>query len=276
MKSEELNWLNEKKHYLEDWKVKFKGAKDVLPFVEANIVNTDWAIEALRNQPTTAGEQPFPGLVEKLERDYHYTVDALPPVPVYDLTRLSTASSMATSGTASVYDYVRGFGRYGTPEARRYAQTYITKYDALQEAQHRPQQTRIQVEKLKSPSTLDRFDRAGTSYVDAKSGIVAPTQATSEIRNLLYAIHGNLLEMARKTQKEPMTWLKMAKRLAKPGPNDGPYQELAAQGDVYKTLTNRLSEMAKDRRHVSSEELNQTWTQVLDHIYTILGLVNLP
>jgi hypothetical protein len=183
---------------------------------------------------------------------------------------------MATSGTASVYDYVRGFGRYDTPEERGYAQTYVAKYDALQEAQHRLQQTRILVEKLKNPSTLDRFDRALTSYLDVKSGIAATTQATSEIRNLLYGIRGDLLELARKIPKEQITWLEMAKRLAKPGPNDGPRQELAAQGAVYKALTDHLSEMAKDRIQVSLEELNQTWTQVLDHIYTILGLVNLP
>lgn len=275
MKSEELNWLNKKKRHLEDWKANFRGAKDALPFVEANLVNTDWAIEALQNRPTMAGEQPFTGLVEKLERDYHYTVDALTPVPSYDLTRLSTASSMATSGTASVYDYVRGFDRYDTPEVLGYAQTYLAKYNALQEAQHRPQQTRILVEKLKSPSTLERFDRALRSYLEVKSGIAAVTQAASEIRNLLYGVNGDLLELARKTPKEQITWLEMAKRLAKPGPNDGSHQELVAQGPVYETLTGRLSEMAKDRRRVSLEELNQTWTQVLDHIYTILGLVNL-
>jgi len=276
MKSKELNWLNEKKDYLEDWKIQLKGAKDALPFVEANLDYTDWEIEALRNQPTMAGKQPFPGLAEKLERDYYYTVDALPPVPSYDLTRLSTASSMATAGTASVYDYVRGFGRHDTPEARGYAQTYLAKYDALQEAQHRPQETRILVEKLKSLSTLNRFDRAETSYVGAKSGIAAPTQAASEIRNLLHGINGDLLEMAKKTHEQKITWMEMAKRLAKPGPNDGPCLELAAQENTYKTLKHYLGEIAKDFKHPSLEELSQTWTQVLDHIYTILGLVNFP
>ena len=32
---------------------------------------------------------------------------------------------------------------------------------------------------------------------------------------------------------------------------------------------------AKDWKQVSSKELNQTWTQVIDFIYTVLGLVNL-
>ncbi len=274
MESEETKWLNKRRHYLTAWQADFKNAKDALPFVESDLVNTDWAIEALRSQPTVAGERPFTGLAEKLERDYYYMVDALPPIPSYDPTRLSTASSMAVSGTASVYDVVRNFGRYDTPEARGYAQAYVAKYDALQEAQHRSQLTRILVEKLKSPSTLDRFDRALTSYVDAKSGIVAPTQAASEIRNLLYGINGDLLKMGRKTGKEPIKWPEMAKRLAKSGLKDAPYRELAAQGDVYKTLQNRLSGIAKDREGVSLEELNHIWTQVLDHIYTILGLVN--
>jgi hypothetical protein len=229
MESEELEWLKKKKYYLEDWKVKFKGAKD-----------------------------------------------ALPPIPSYDLTRLSTASSMATSGTASVYNYILGFSKYDTPEVHGYTQTYVAKYDALHEAQQRPQQTRILVEKLKSPSTLDRFDRALTSYLDVKSGTAAPTQAASEIRNLLYGIYGDLLELARKTPKEQITWLEMAKRLAKPGPNGSPRQELAAQEAIYKQLTGYLSEIAKDRGDVSLGELNQTWTQVLDLSIRFWGWLTSP
>lgn len=275
-KSEELDWLNKKKSYLETWKANLKGANDALPYAEANLVNTDWAIEAINSQPAVSGIHPSLDFGEQLKRDYLYTVSALPPIPAYDLDQLATASSITVSGTASIYNYVQSFSKYDTPEARNYVRTCVDKYDDLQVIQLRPQFTRSLVTKLNNTNTLERFDRAQKAYLQAKSGINAPTQAANEIRNLLYGIKGNLLELARKIPKENITWQEMARRISKPGPKDVPYQELAAQETVYTSLVNDLSPTAKDWKQVSLTELNQTWTQVIDFIYTVLGLVNFP
>ncbi|MFC2004258.1 hypothetical protein ACFLUK_01770 [Chloroflexota bacterium] len=274
--SEELKWLSKKKRHLEDWKDNLKGANDALPFVESNLVNTEWAIEAIKNQPTISGGQPILGFAETMKRDYDYTVSAIPPIPTYDPSQLDIVSSVTASGTASVYGYIQSFDRYDTPETKEYVKIFSTKYEDIQKAQLRQQNTRSLVEKLKNSGTLDRFDRAQAANIQVKSGIINSTQAaSSEMRNLLYGIKGDLIELARKTPREKLSWQEMVRRLSKPGLKDEPLHTLISQEAVYTSLTNQLSETAKDWKPLSSVQLNHIWIQVLDFIYTVLGLINL-
>jgi hypothetical protein len=55
---------------------------------------------------------------------------------------------------------------------------------------------------------------------------------------------------------------------------NGPeYQELLAQETYRATLFSRLSDVLKDREAMSKNNIDNLWTQVLDHIHTILGLL---
>jgi hypothetical protein len=275
MESEELSWLNKKKEYLIEWKDRLKYAEGALPLVEQTLENTSWEIETIQNRPATAGG-PAPELVETFKREYYVVVDSLPQIPNFDQKRLSTASTVNISGTAYMYRHLTEMEKSDTPELRSYAQAYLAKYDALQDAQQRQQQTRTLVQKLNSASLLSRFDQASEAVVRAKSALTTTTQAASEMRNLLYGVNGELIEFARATKREAISWSEIAKRLAKPDPSDVAYNELCKQGEVYKALTDHLSNIAKDHVTVSLEELSHIWTQVLDHIYMMLELVNLP
>ncbi len=249
-------------------------AGKALPFVEAILVNTDWAIEALSSRPPVSGEQPSLGFAETLKSEYNYLTNALPGIPNYDLSELYTASSATVSGTASVLKYVRNFSRYDTPETNKYTRNFFRKCETIQESQLRPQKTRTLVEMLKKSNILARFDRAQAAHVQAKRGITPQTQTANEIRNLLQGIRGELLELARRTPKEKIDWDEIAKRLAKPGPNDEPFHLLSAQKAEYDSLWSDLSDITKDRTQVTEEKLNIIWIRVLDFIYTVLGLVH--
>jgi len=93
------------------------------------------------------------------------------------------------------------------------------------------------------------------------------------MRNLLYGIKGELFNRARKQPQENMTWGKMAQRLAKGVQGGNEQQILLKEEAKYTSLNDFLSPTAKGRDASSSMNLEHAWTQLLDHIYTVLGLI---
>ena len=88
-------------------------------------------------------------------------------------------------------------------------------------------------------------------------------------------MQGDLFEKARGWPEENVTWDEMAKRLSKGQPGGTEYQELIDQGKTRASLISRLSDIAKDREQGSLTNPDNVWTQILDHMYTVLGLVDL-
>jgi hypothetical protein len=93
------------------------------------------------------------------------------------------------------------------------------------------------------------------------------------MRNLLGGVEGDLFQLARSKDKENMTWELMIERLAKGVPKGHEYRELISQIAFRSTLVSRLSDVLKDREAGSENDIGHLWTQVLDHIHTILGLL---
>jgi hypothetical protein len=276
LEPEELKILKEKKKYLDDWKSNLKDVNDALPFVEENIENTQFVIDAISNLPTVSGDKSILGFRDTIKRDYDFTLSAFPPIPKYDISQLNTASSITTSGTVSMFSYFQSFDSYNDPNIQKYIVKLGKDYQNLQEAQSRPKKVQDLVTKLNNPNTAERFSKASKAYTLSKANINSLTEAGSEFRNLLYGIKGDLLNLARVSPNEKISWQEMANRLSKSGPNDEPLNELISQETYYKTLTDKLSQIAKDRQHTTIEQISQIWSEILDFIYTVLGLIKLP
>lgn len=111
-------------------------------------------------------------------------------------------------------------------------------------------------------------------YMAVRAQTGERTAAAMEIRTLLDGVKGELWERAKKWPKENMTWDIMADRLAV---NDltGHSKELMTQGKIRSSLIHRLSDIGKDREGGSATNLDYIWTEVLDHLYAILGLIGI-
>lgn len=276
MKSEELKKLEAKRDHLREWVSRHKNAHDVLPYVQNNLELTEWEIQALTNPPKEANNICMPGLAGAINRDYDYVLGALPMMPEYDPNLLACSTAVSTSGTSNVCEYVIKIGDLGTQEAQTYSNKHVSLYQNLQEKQQRPKEVRALLEKLRSTQTLQRFDRALKTYTNTKVGTGDRTQAASEIRNMLCGIEGNLFELARKWTNENMTWDIMIQRLAKRGTAGAEYKTLCNYIPTHSELIDHLSCIAKDREGISPRNLDTVWAQVMNHIYTVLSLVNLP
>ena len=84
-----------------------------------------------------------------------------------------------------------------------------------------------------------------------------------------------MLLKARKTKKETPNWDTMAKRLVfqkKPSPE---YNILIDERSTHNVLYDRLSRIMKGNMIVTSEELENIFIEVIDHIYKVLSLIAL-
>jgi hypothetical protein len=196
-------------------------------------------------------------------------------MPDYDLGLVQSSTGISASGTASVYEFVSRVGDLQTPSAIDYSGSYTASYQKLQQEQDRPTEVRNLILKLGNPQTLERFDRAFTAYYGVSSDTAERTAAAMEMRTLLDGIKGDLFESARRHSGENMTWSIMAKRLAKGQSGGLEETEIRNQEKSLSSLISRLSQIAKVREGGSLTNITHVWTQLIDHIYTVLNLVRL-
>lgn len=274
--SDELENRKAKRDYLGSWLHNFAQAQDIVPRVQRELERTEWEIEALSNLPDEASEIPKGNITVLFDIDSKYLNKALPMLPGIDINTYSDSDTISTSGTASVYEYVSRVGDINTPEALKFSNYYTTKYQEIQLAQNRPNEIRALLKKLPNKGALERYNRSESSYMQFKAGVGKKTAAAMEMRTFLDGLSGELVQMAKqsKTENTP-TWEKMAKRLSKNGPSSIECQEVLRQETVRSSLVSRLSDIGKDREGSSVTNLNHIWTELQDHAFTVLSLINL-
>lgn len=274
--SDELENRKAKYDYLKTWLDNFSQAQDIVPHVQNELEKTDWEIEALSNMPDEASEIPLGNITVLFNEDLRFLNRALPMIPTFDPSTFSSSDAISTSGTASVYEYISRIGDINTPRAYEFSEHFTLKYQEIQSAQNRPNEIRKLLEKLPGKNTLDRFDRAENIYSQFKAGVGEKTSAAMEMRNFLYGLVGDLAQFAKQWEKENTpSWEKIAERLSKNGTSGLEYQEMLRQKNVHSSLIGRLSSVGKDREGSSVTNLNHIWTELLDHVFTILNIINL-
>jgi hypothetical protein len=272
---EELQNRKKKRDYLVTWLQNFGQAQEMVPRVQKELEKTEWEIDALSNLPEEAAEIPSGDITVVFDKDLRYLPHALPMIPSFDAGKLSSSDAISSSGTMSVYEYVARIGDIGTPIAFEYSNHYTLEYQEIQLAHDRPNEVRNLLDKLPSKSTGERFERAEESYMQFKAGNGEKTSAAMEMRTFLDGLSGELFQVARKWEKENMTWETMAERLSKGDISEVEYSEMIRQKGIHSSLINRLSDIGKDREGGSAVNLNHIWTELIDHAFTILSIVDL-
>jgi len=72
-----------------------------------------------------------------------------------------------------------------------------------------------------------------------------------------------------------MTWEKMTNRLAKGALGSTEYQTVLGQENNHLHLIDQLSNILKDREGRSMMNLDDVWSQVLEHLFIVLTLVKI-
>lgn len=269
---ERLEALDKRRRYYAKWLERHVKAQEIAPIVEHALEVTEWEYEALRERPEVADEIPFPTPLEDYHRRNQVLWDSLPMLPEFYISDILTTSGSSAGSAMSTYGYIARVGDIEEPEAREYSQKHTLQYWQIQERQLRPSQVRNQIQRLRNPNTVERFDRAIDAYSATRFGGGTRTAAAAEMRTLLDGIKGDLWQRARRLPGEKMTCDIAADRLAK---GEAEKTEIIIQFEERDRLYNRLSSILKDREGGSVTNLDHVWTQLLDHIYAVLNLIDL-
>ena len=124
---------------------------------------------------------------------------------------------------------------------------------------------------------LDRFDQAVSAARRYEAGTEDIVSAANAMRNVLYAFKGEVWDRFRFQPKEsePGTglWLvEVSKRYRGAAGQQGT-KVLCKQQEMFSELNDRLSQTLKARNQQMGLDLRDTWTQLIDHMYSVLGYV---
>lgn len=271
--SDDIKKLEERKAHLEGVKSNYLKAQTAIPIIQQNLDLTDWQIRAYKNLPPESVEIPKPSRKDELESENQYLRGLFPVLTIPSEQQLFSSTSVTISGGSIDFNYVNRIRDLGTPSAIEYGNTFILEYNQLQDVQQRPQQVRALLGKLNSTNLLERFDSAHQACLAFRSGSEKRTAAANEVRNLLLGFKGELLNLARHFPKENMTWNTMSARLAINGGGGTEHIILIAQNSVHSSLLSRLADVLKDREGGSITNIDSIWSETLDHLFTVLGLI---
>jgi len=275
MNSDEIESLEWRRKHFDEWLARHKEAQRIVPFVRSNLEVTEWAIEALSNRPAEAEQVADPGFAEQFNEENEYIRQVVPMMPLYDADVAIGSTAVTSISSSDVFVHVAEIGGLGTPATIEYSDVYTARYIELQESQERQSRARGLVSRLGNPKTLERFDRAVTAHASWRAGTVGRTTVANEMRNLVDGIKGDLFQAASKWPRENMTWQRMAERLARGGPESLDAHQLSHLEAKHSRLIDLLSGTLKDREGRASVDLEHVWTQILDHLYSLLTLANL-
>lgn len=271
-KEKEIKKLEAERDHLREWLSHLSSAQDIGPDVQKKLEQIDWQIEALKSSPEEAEEIPSIYLINDIERDYRLTVNALPLIPSYNGSELSSTDPSGTVSSASVFEYVSRVGDINTPAAHAYSRAFTVSYFHLQKSQDKPNDVRKLLLILNDAQTIGRFEEAYNNFYGYKSGTVNKTSAANSMRNFIEGVYGDLVKIARNQPKEDMSWGTIVSRLAKK--KTGEETLLLEQDTKRSSLLNRLAAVLKDREGRSVTNLEYIWTEVLDHVFIVLSLID--
>jgi len=119
------------------------------------------------------------------------------------------------------------------------------------------------------------LETARQEYAAAISDIGERIAAGIAMRNVLEHYKGDLFVRARNHLGENMTWERMAERLTFGKVGGIEHKELINQEVEWNLLQRRLSDVAKGQKHGLVVDLQDIWTKLVDHLFTVLGIIKL-
>ena len=192
--SDDIEKLSERKNYLALWLSRHRIEQDAAHQVQMMKDRTDWELDALENRPSEADEIPYQSFSDRLEQENQFLINYLPLPTIYHLGPVTTSSSVTTSGTADVFEYVSRIGDLNTPEALAFSEEYTSRYRKIQTCKIVQCRCENLSRSCDHPPAWEDFRRHSMAYLDYKIDPRKRTDAAMEMRTLLDGIQRRFVE----------------------------------------------------------------------------------
>jgi len=260
--------------YFKEWLRRLKQAQDQIPIVQDLEERTEWEINTLNDLPEDAQEFFSLSLVDNYDITTEHLRESLPLPPEFNVLAVPSAAALSTSGSSSIYSAVSRAGEVDAEDIQKWSGIHTGLYREIQKKQTRFDKVKQQLQMLNA-NRVGELETARQEYAAAVSDVGERIAAGIAMRNVLDHFKGDLFERARDHLGENMTWEQMAERLTLGKVGGIEHKELINQEVEWRSLKVRLSDVAKGQKHGLVVDLQDIWTKLVDHLFTVLGIIKL-
>ena len=274
-KDEIAKEIAEKKlNLLGDWLERAKDVHQAVPFIQDAYDQTKWQYDVLASLPTEARDQIGDFYLGKLNDSYKYMVDNLPALPPLQMSNVASLSAVTTADSTGTFQIITRVSSFESVQTHDWAVAKASEFRELQGRQNRINSIMSQLSVLDADRAQE-FEKSVEAYKRAVSSTTDLTDAAIKIRNVLEHVKGELFEKAiRRPKEQKIRWPDMAARLAKGGDAGIECRNLKNEENTHKSLHDRLSRIAKNLDKITPEDLNNIFTEFVNHLFTVLNLID--
>lgn len=255
-----------------------KTAEDLhknVPAIKNALEQTKWQRDVICTMPDEVKKEITDEYVSEISEALTFSSRIFQPLENLSLTNVSSLSAVVVSDSSAAYNTVIMFGNSASPSVSEWAVAHQKSYQVLQEKQERVTATKQLLGSL-SLKVANEFGEATESVKYATTTTGDIQGAAIKLRNVLEHLRGELFERAiQRPREQKIKWTEMAERLAKGGSSGIECKRLLSEENKYKSLHSDLTNVAKNLKVITKGNLENLNTEVVDHVYTIITLINL-
>lgn len=273
--SEELKKTRgETEKHVKRWLDRLETANQVAPIVRQAYELITWESKAIDSMPEAASEIPHDDLLSHAYTERDLWCKSLPTMPVHNYPSLNTSGTASLASASTIYQFAILAGDLSDPSVQAWSQTYTAEYEEIQQTQMRVGAVGKLLGRL-NPDRAIEFNEAVTTYQGLDTGLSDRVGVGIKLRNVLEHYKGDLFERTiNRPSEQKITWVNMAARLTV-GSGDGPESQMLLHAEKqWTSLHRRLTDVAKNLRSGAATNLRTIFTEWLDHLYTVLSLID--
>jgi hypothetical protein len=271
----ELDYLKKKQMILSAWLADYKQRSDQLPYVQQSLDLTNYQLDVVLSFPADLPPTVKVEIVESFSNtaDFWQSFATAPPAEPYPLMAAS-GLALEASGSNVALQSLSAITVGYPPEVRNWAREKTTKYQDLQDKQHRDKAVEQLISRL-FHHRLEDFGISCTAFASALAGAQAQSAWGINARNLLEHIKGDLFAASQKAlKKQKVKWAEFADALARGGAGPREHSGLVAEEATHRVIHSALTHVAKNLCQLGEPDLRDRRTELHDHLFTVLSLID--
>ncbi len=262
-------------HY-KNWLLKARKISDAIPDVEAASKWAEADREVINTMPTFVGrDYGLNSLAEYYRNDLDHIQKTVKELPDMEADKLAPiVYSSATASTVTAMDFMNSLDP-SNAEIRPWLTQSVQTYKKLQFETGISQKVRSLLAVL-NPELVERFNLIEKSYSLSTSVMEKDTKVGISMRNLLEKYRGELWKRAKRANEQKIIWRTIVDRLSKEPPGTHGYNTLLKQEEIYKSLHEKLTHLAKyNETQVGSHADEALHSELLNHLFTVLSSIKI-
>lgn len=265
--------INKRLDYLGRWRIGYKLASNIAPYIDQMYEYTKWEHEVLNTTSSTVADDIFKPLTSYYNENYMVLQSILPQLPNYDESAIMAVTPTSTG--IATYDILTANINNTSAAVSSWALKHTKSYEELQNKDITKNKIRERL-CLLDLEIVEEFDLAEIKITTFKMDIENQQSVGILLRNVLERYKGKLFKKALKPPKQKIKNLsEFVESLSIEQKGSHSFNQLLLEGKVWDELHTLLTNIAKLNTIITYNELKFLHTKYINHLYSVLLLIKL-